>query len=393
MGGAFAFRYRQPMKYLPLLWSGVWRKPFRTVLTLLSIGVAFTLFGLLHGVTSALDWAASQFAANRLNMQHAEIRSSLPIAYLSDIEQIPGVADVAAVSYVQGYFGERQNGAFAYAWSSAKGLKASGEVRLSDQYAEAFANTRVGAVADRRMAQKYGWKIGDPIAFTTLTRRNDGSNVWTFELVGVYDAPANSFLSDQFWIHYEYFDEGRVVNKGTADTFIVYTTDPRRNAEVSAAIDARFVNSSYPTSTMSERELLLGGEGQAIDFNLLVKAILGGSFFTLLLVTANTMMESVRERIPELGVLRALGYSAGTVLMLVFAEAIALYALGGAVGLSASKAFYPLIAPGTGRPGSNIPMPWGVILQGCAIALGAALLSGVAPALRAQRLSVVNALR
>ncbi|MBX5460806.1 MAG: ABC transporter permease [Steroidobacteraceae bacterium] len=381
------------MKYLPLLWYGVWRKPFRTLLTFLSIGVAFLLFGLLHGVTSALDYAIAQFAANRLNVQSAEGRAPLPIAHLSRIAQVEGVTDVAALSYVQGYFGDPKNVTFAYAWSSIRGLEDSGEVSLSEEYAQAFAQTRTGAVADRRMAQKYGWKIGDQIPFTSIWRQTNGSDVWTFELVGVYDAPANSLLSDQLWIHYQYFDEARHRSRGTTDTFIVYTDAASRNAEIGAAIDALFSNSAHPTSTTDQRQLVRMGMEQAIDFNLLVKAVLGGSFFTLLLITANTMMESVRQRIPELGVLKALGYTDRGVLLLVFSEAVTLYALGCALGLVVSTAFYPLIAPVTSGAGNIIPMRWGVIFQGCLIALAAAFVSGAAPALRAQRLSVVDALR
>jgi putative ABC transport system permease protein len=381
------------MKYLPLLWSCVWRKPMRTLLTLLSISVAFVLFGLLHGVTSAMDAAISELAANRLLVANAETRAPMPIAHLSKIARIDGVSEATAVSYVQGYFGNQKNWTNAWARSSARGLKESGEVKLSDAQVEAFESTRVGAIADRRLAEKYGWKIGDQIAFTSFWRQQTGSNVWNFELVGIYDVPANSFLADQFWIHFQYFDEGRILSKGTADSFIVYTTDPRRNVEVSAAIDSLFENSSSPTSTMVERELARSGMEQAIDFNLLVKAVLGGSFFTLLLITATAMMESVRERIPELAVLKALGYSGASVLCLVFAEAMILYGFGGISGLAVSKTFYPFIAPMTSGAGKPIPMPSEVILQGSLIAVTAAFISGVLPALRAQRLSIVKALR
>jgi putative ABC transport system permease protein len=228
---------------------------------------------------------------------------------------------------------------------------------------------------------------------TSLWRQQNGSNVWTFELVGLYDAPPNSLLADQFWIHFQYFDEARVLNKGTADSLIAHTDDPRRNAEIGEAIDALFENSSSPTSTMSEREMLRAGMEQAMDFNLLVKLVLGGSFFTLLLVTASTMMESVRERITELAVLKALGYGNTIISSLVLAEALFVYLLGGAFGLCVAKSFYPLIAPRTPGAGSAIPLPWEVIAQGAVIVVLASVASGIAPALRAQRLSVVDALR
>jgi putative ABC transport system permease protein len=379
------------MKYLPLLWGSMWRHPFRTVLTLLSIWVAFLLFGLLHGVTTTVDGVIDHFAANRLSVLNSEGRVPLPIAYLSKIGEVPGVSTVAALTYVPGYFGDPKHGTVAYAWSSARGIKDSGEVEISQAYVDAFARTRIGAVADEALAHKHGWRIGDLIPFTSPVRKVDGNNVWTFELVGFYKAPPHSLFSDQLWIHHEYLDEARVLHRGTADTFIVYTTDVSRNDDISAAIDALFSSSSASTTTQIEREWMRAGWSQAIDFHLLTKAILGGAFFTLLLITANTMMESVRQRIPEFGVLRVLGFSDAAVLLLVLSEAILLYALGAALGLTSSKGFFPLIAPVTS--GGPIPMPMSVIIQGGLIALAAAMISGAVPAIRAQRLSVVQALR
>jgi putative ABC transport system permease protein len=381
------------LKYLPLLWSEVWRRPFRTALTFLSIGTAFVLFGLLHGVTATFDGVIDLMPANRLKVLHAEMRTPLPIGYLDKISQLEGVTNVTAVSYVQGYFGEARNWTNAAAWSNAQGLFGSSDVQLDKAFAEAFDKNRMGAIADRSLAQRYGWNIGDLIPMTSLWRQQNGSNVWTFELVGLYDAPPNSLLADQFWIHFQYFDEARVLNKGTADSLIAHTDDPRRNAEIGEAIDALFENSSSPTSTMSEREMLRAGMEQAMDFNLLVKLVLGGSFFTLLLVTASTMMESVRERITELAVLKALGYGNTIISSLVLAEALFVYLLGGAFGLCVAKSFYPLIAPRTPGAGSAIPLPWEVIAQGAVIVVLASVASGIAPALRAQRLSVVDALR
>jgi putative ABC transport system permease protein len=371
----------------------MWRKPFRTTLTFLSIAVAFVLFGLLHGVTTVLDQAMNQFAANRLMVQHAEGRFPLPIAYLSKIEQLDGVVGVAGISYLPGYFGEPRNWTYAVAWTDAEGLLASGEIKLSRDEATAFAHKPNGAIADRRLAQKYGWGIGDQLPLTSVLRQNNGSNVWTFELVGLYDAPPNSLLADQFWIRHHFFDAARLSKRGTVDTYIVYTIDPARNDDVANAIDSLFSNSSSPTSTTSGRELLRAGMEQAIDFNLLVKAILSGSFFTLLFVTATTMMQSVRERIPELAVLKALGYSSAVVLCLVFAEALVLYAFGAVFGLGVSEAFFPMIAPIHPGSGNRFAMPWHVILQGCLIATAAAGISAVVPARRAQTLTVVNALR
>jgi putative ABC transport system permease protein len=380
------------LKYFGLLCSGLLRKPLRTVLTLLSIVVAFISFGLLHGVVAAADRAIEQFAANRLSVQSGEGRTTLPIAYLSKIIEVPHVARATALAYIPGYFGDPKNRIWAYAWSDARALDESGEVAIKKEYLETFARTRAGAIVDRGMATKYGWKVGDQISLKTQARKSDGSDVWSFDLVGIYDPPAHSLFTDEFWIHYQYLDEARVRGKGTVDVFIVYTTNQVYNTDVALAIDEAFGNSSYPTSTASEREWARTSMEQAIDFTLLVKAILGGSFFTLLFVTVNTMMESVRQRIPELGVLKALGFTDNAVLTLVFLEAASLYVCGATLGLAGSTLFFPFIAPVTTAL-EPMPMPLGVILEGAAIAVLAGFISGAGPAWRVRRLSVVDALR
>lgn len=379
------------MKYAFLVWSGFWRKPGRTILTTLSITVAFVLFGLLHGVTAATERAINQFAANRLSVQSREGRSPLPVSYLSKIARVPNVVDVSPLAWMHGYFRDRKNGLAAQASSGTSYLE-SGEVAVDEQYARAFVSTRSGALADRVLAQKYGWKVGDVVPITSGWRKADGTNVWFFDLVGFYEAPSNSLFAGQLWFHYEYFNESRLRAKDTVDSFVVYTTSVRHNAEVARNIDRQFQNSSHATLTMSQREWVHAGVDQAIDFGLLVKAILGGSFFTLLFVTANTMMESVRQRMSEFGVLKAIGYSNTGVLLLVLAECGVLHLLGAALGLATSRAFFPLIAPVSSAL-EPIPMPMSVIVQGALIATISTVVSAAAPAWRARRLSIVAALR
>lgn len=379
------------MKYMFLVWSSLWRKPGRTVLTTLSIVVAFTLFGLLHGVTTTIDRAISQYSATRLSVQSSDGRDPLPVSYLSKIAAVPHVASVSSVAWMHGYFTDPGNGLAAQALGGTLPLD-SGEVTIDETSAAAFERTRSGALVDRELARKHGWQVGDVIPITSQWRRTDGSNVWFFDLVGFYDAPPNSLFSGQLWFRYEYFDESRLRSKGSVSSFLVYTTDARRNAEVALAIDRQFQNSSHPTLTQSQREWVRAGMEQAIDFNLLVQAILGGSFFTLLFITANAMMESVRQRVHEIGVLKAVGYSDELVLMLVLAESAVLHLVGSVAGLTTSVAFFPLIAP-VSSAGQPISMPLDVIVRAAIIAALSAVLSATIPALRAQRLTVVAALR
>jgi len=379
------------MKYWGLLWSALWRKPFRTVLALLSVVVAFTLFGLLHGVATAIDGIIDTMAANRLSVQSLNGRGGvLPISYANQIGQIPGVAAVTAVVWLHGYYQEPKNTFFARATSDSRLLFDSKDVVISRAEIDAFERTRVGAVAHRLLADRFGWKVGDRIPFHGPVAKQDRGTIWDLELVGIYDSQDLS-LESQLWFHYDYLDEGRALNKGTVQGYQVLTSDPRRNAAIADAIDQQFANSSAPTATQSDREWAAAGMEQAIDFNLLVQAIVGSSLFTLLLVTGNTLMESVRQRIPELAVLKTVGYPDRTILALVIGESSLLYLAGAGIGLALSLAFFPLIAPSTTSGRVGMPVP--VILQGAAIALCIAMLSSIAPALFAHRLSVIDALR
>jgi putative ABC transport system permease protein len=380
------------LKYAGLLWSALSKRMFRTTLTVLSITVAFILFGLLHGVTSAIDHEMSQFSATRLSVFNSIEQQPLPIAYREQIGKLQFVQRVDAFSPFISYFREPSNRVLAGGIGSADEVQLPEELHLSPGYAKAFAANRTAAIADRKLADKYGWEIGDKIPLHSGELNRDGSTVWIFDLVGFYDVPKHSSFAGLFYFRHDYLDEARVHGAGTAGSYLVYTTDPSRNAEVEAAIDKRFANSSAQTTTRTEMEWYQAASGEAIDFNLLVNSVLGATLFTLLLVTANTMMESVRQRTPELAVLKTIGFSDRMVLVLVFVEAFALYAIGAVLGLFLSRLFFPFIGP-VDTTLDPLPLPLGVYVQGAALALGATILSAVVPAVRAQRLSIVDALR
>jgi putative ABC transport system permease protein len=381
-----------PMKYAGLLWSALSKRMFRTILTILSITVAFILFGLLHGVTSAIDHEMSQFAATRLSVFNSVEQQPLPISYREQIGKLAFVHRVDAFTPFISYFRAPSNRVLAGGIGSANDMQLPEELHLSAEYAKTFATSRTAAIADRKLAEKYGWKIGDKVPLHSRELNRDGTTVWTFDLVGLYDVPKHSAFGGLFYFRHDYLDAARVNGAGTAGSFLVYTTDPSHNLEVEAAIDKRFANSSAQTTTRSEMEWYQAASGEAIDFNLLVTSVLGATLFTLLLVTANTMMESVRQRRPELAILKTIGFSDRSVLVLVFVEAFALYAIGAILGLFLSRLFFPFVGP-VDTTLDPLPLPLSVYLQGAALAIGATVLSAVVPAVRAQRLSIVDALR
>jgi putative ABC transport system permease protein len=379
------------MKFSLLLWSGLWRRPARTVFTFVSVVIAFILFGLLHGVSSGMDALIEQMDANRLRVQgEGSRRDLLPVGYAGQIARMPGVASVSAATFLGGYFRDPKNSIGAIAVDDAFQWERARELRLAPAQLADFRRVRTGAIIGRVLADRYGWHIGDRVPLISNWARLDGSNVWQFDVIGIYDVPSQPRLATEFWTHYEFLEEGRVSGKGTTNTFVVYTRSASENAAVAASIDRTFVNSSAPTATQSDREWQRAAWQQILDVNLLVRVMVGAAMFTLLLVTANTMMQSVTQRVPELAVLKAIGFTDPKVLGLVVAESLVICVLGAGLGLVVAKSLFPLFAGAVEL--DAISMPLEVPLTGLAIALLVGLVTATVPALRAKRLSVVDAL-
>ena len=384
------------MKYLPLLWAGLFRKKTRAVLTLLSIVIAFLLFGLLQAVRLAFEAGADTADAQRLlTIARYSIIEPLPQSYLRRIEQIPGVVGVAEADWFGGKYQNESNAFPVIAADPERYLTMYSEFIVPPQEKEAFLATRTGALAGKRLVERFGWKIGQklPIA-SEIYPQEDGSMNWEFDLVGTITAedPAVRGNTDMVLINSTYFDEARRDNKGNTGWYTVRIDDPARARGISAEIDARFANSPYETRTQPEKEFALGFAKQIGDIGMLVSRILMAVFFTILILTGNTMAQSIRERTSELAVLKTLGFSDGKVTALVLAEAVLLLLTGCVVGMLFAVALMPGL---NGSTGGRFP-PLFVSVETCVIAafiaIGVALAIGLPPALRARRLKIVDAL-
>jgi putative ABC transport system permease protein len=379
------------VKYLPLIWAGLWRKPVRSVLTFFCIAVAFLLFGLLNGITVGFESVVEAMGANRVRVSSDNRRDPLPIAYLPQIKQVPNVRSATIISGWGLYYQDRRNGVSNAALGGDVRFNESGEVKIPLEQVNEFKRTRTGAVVGKKLADKYGWKLGQRLVLMSYMPKADGTNNWEFDIVGIFETGEKSDLAEQIWYHFEYLDEMRAPSiRGTAGSFVVRTTDAKYNAQASAAIDALFANSEFPTATQSDRGWQRENIKRTFDINLFVNTVVGASLFTLLLLTGNSMMQSVRQRIPEFAVMKTMGYTDTLVLILVLIESL-LLCIGGAVaGLLAAKALFPVFAAAIELRG--IDMPPVVVATGFAIAIVAALLSASLPAWRARQLSVVDAL-
>ncbi len=379
------------MKYLALVWAGLWRKRMRTVLTWFSVAAAFLLFGILHGVTATIDDVISLLNDSRLrSMSSVSILEPMPLAHLSRIESVKGVEAVSWYSIFFGYYQEPSNGVGVGAVPIDRLLETTPEILLSDEARDAMLRTRTGAVIGKKLAEERGWKVGDRIPLrSSRVVRADGAPEWVFDVVGIYEIDGD-IPAQEFWINYDYFDEARSSNRGTVNFFFERTNDASRAAEISENIDSLFANSADETETASEREWARSQVDQIGDIDFFVNAIIGAVLFTLLILTGNTMMQSVRERIPELAVLKTYGYTDSLIILLVCVESILLCGCAALAGLLVAGTALPRVFSKIGAP--PLDMPFSVVATGLVIAIVLALVSAVPPVWRVRRLNVVDAL-
>ena len=267
------------------------------------------------------------------------------------------------------------------------------EYRIDPEHLQAFINTRTGAVAPQAIAEKYSWRIGDKIPIQgDIWGKRDGSQNWEFDLVGLYtsaeDRPPGVLL-----LHYDYFDEAREYDRGSTGWFIVRLTDSGQAAEVASRIDQMFANSADPTRTSTEAEQQRQFMQQIGDIELMMNGILGAVFFTILLLTGNTMAQSLRERVPELAVLKTLGFSDAAVSALVLGEAVLLCLLGGALGTALALLAAAVIGPGIEQAIGVFEVRAATVAYALGLAAALGLVVGAFPAVRAKRLSIVAAMR
>ncbi len=372
--------------------ANLMRKKTRTVLTLLSVVTAFLLFGLLQAVNVLFSAGADFVGATRLVTQaRVSFTQPLPMRLLPEIESVPGVEQVMWQQWFGAVWQENTQLIF-FATDPTRLRAVYPEYVMPDPQWLAFEQTRTGMIVGRNLADKYGWKIGDkvPIA-SNIYPQKDGSKAWAFDLVGIYDGKDKEWQrnTNLGWINFAYFDEANQFGPGRAGTFTLKLSDPDQAQQVALAIDAKFENSADETKTQTEKDFNVGFLRQIGDIGLIVRWILFAVFFTLLLVVGNTIAQSVRERIPELAILKTLGFTNRSVLGFVLAEAAAMCLIGGLIGLGLATLIGIQIGSGGNFPIAIDRYVW---ITGLISIIGLSLAVGLPPALRAGRLSIVDAL-
>jgi putative ABC transport system permease protein len=372
--------------------ANLFRKKTRTILTLLSVIMAFLLFGLLQSVNVLFNAGADLIGATRLMTQaRVSFTSPLPMRLLPQIEAVPGVKRVNWIQWFGGVVGENTP-IVAFATDPERLHDTYPEWVMADAQWKAFADTRTGMIAGKKLAEQYGWKIGQKVPMkSNIFPQKDGSKSWTFDLVGIYDGKDEEWKkrTQQAYINFAYFNEANQFGQGRAGIFSVLLANPDQAEQVAEAIDAKFENSPDETKTQTEKDFNIGFVKQIGDIGLIVRWILFAVFFTLLLVVGNTMAQSVRERVPELAILKTLGFSDASVLGFVLAEAVAICLIGGAIGLGLATLLGTVVASSGQFP---ISVDYRVWSMGLVAVVVLALAVGLLPALSAQRLKIVDAL-
>jgi putative ABC transport system permease protein len=383
------------MKFFHLIWCNLKRKKLRTSLTLLSIVVAFVLFGFLSSIQQALVGGVAVAGADRLVVRHkVSIIQLLPESYKARMERIPGVALATHQTWFGGIYQDPKNFFMQNPVVPEEFLAMHPELVLSPEQKEAWLKTRTGAIVGRKTADRFHWKIGDkvPIQSSIWSKENRNRN-WEFDIVGIYDGKEKGIDTTPLFFRYDYFDEARQPGaKGLVGWYTIRVKDPAQAVEVAKLVDREFENSTAETKTEPEGAFIQAWASQIGNIVLIVAAILGAVFFTILLVTGNTMAQAVRERTGELGVLKAIGFTNAQIVSLVLAESCLLTVLGGALGLGLA---WLVISRGDPTNGL-LPMfffPTRDLLIGLGLSVALGLVTGIFPALQAMRLRVADALR
>jgi putative ABC transport system permease protein len=380
------------MKFLPLVWRNLLRRKVRTTFTLLSIFVAFVLYAFLMTIRTAFSMGVEVAGVDRLMMMHkVSLLQLLPISYGRQIETTPGVTTVVHNTWFGGTYQDNANQFAVMAVDGEPLLKVYPEYRVAPDQVRAWLADRQGALVGRDVATRYGWKVGDKVPIQATIWQPKEGNTWFFNVDAIYDGD-KTVDKTNFFFRYEYLDENRRGAYGQVGWYIIKIADPSHAAEMAAKLDAQFANSSAETKTSTEKAFVQGFANQVGDIGSIMVAILVAVLFSILLVTANTMAQVVRERTSEIAVLKTLGFSNGLVLGLVLGESLFMAALGGGLGLAVTAV---LVSRGD-LNSAFLPV---FVLRGRDIAIGVGLcavlgsLAGALPAASAVRLRITDALR
>ncbi|MEP7116650.1 MAG: FtsX-like permease family protein [Acidobacteriota bacterium] len=380
------------MKYLPLLWSSLWRKKVRTIFTLLSIFVAFLLFGLLMTIRGAFSFGVSIAGMDRLVLIHkVSLIQPLPVSYQERLRATDGVVLASHETWFGGVYQDPSNFFAQIAVDPVPFLKLYPEFKVPPDQLKTWLADRQGVLVGVDLARRFGWKVGDRIPIQGTIWQPKQGQVWEFNVAAIYDA-GEGVDKTQFFFRYDYLDENRRNGAGLVGWYVVRIADANQAQAMGAKFDEMFANSSAETKTTTEKGFVEGFAKQVGDIGAIMVSILVAVLFTMLLVAANTMAQSVRERTNEIGVLKTLGFPNGSILGLVLGESVLIALLGGAAGLGVAWLIVQRGDPTNGMLPIFV-LPSRDVVTGAVLILLLGIVAGVLPALTAMNLKITDALR
>ncbi len=381
------------MKYLPLLWKSLWRKKVRTLFTIASLFVAFILFGLLMTIRTAFTFGVDIAGLDRLVLIHkVSLIMPLPVSYQPRLQATPGVEVATHNTWFGGVYQDPANFFAQIAVEPEPFMQIYPEYKLPADQMKAWLADRQGVVVGVDLANRFGWKIGDRIPIqATIWQPKGGGLTWEFNVVGIYDGE-QGVDKTQFFFRYDYLDENRAGGAGAVGWYIVKIADPSQSQAMAATFDEMFANSSAETKTTTEKGFVEGFAAQVGDIGAIMISILIAVLFSFLIVAANTMAQSVRERTSEIAVLKTLGFSGGTIMALVLIESVLIAAIGGGLGLFVAWLF----VQGGDPTGGMLPifvLPSKDVVLGVGLIVGIGVVAGMLPAISAMQLKITDGLR
>jgi putative ABC transport system permease protein len=383
------------MNDFTLVRKNLFRRKLRAILMIVSILVAFLIFGVLAGVYASFTAGEDRAAADRLVVVNKlNFTQPLPIAYYNRVRSVAGVRQVTHANWFGGYYQDPKNFLIVMAVDPETYTDIfSRDFDFAPEARQAFIRTRTGAVVGETMARKWGWKVGDrvPIASNIFSQRN-GSHTWDFDIVGIFTGKTPQIDTNLLFFQYDYFDETRSFGKDSIGWLVLQTANPADNDRVAKAIDAMFVNSTAETATDTEKAFNKAFAAQFGNIALIVILVVGAAFVTILMIVGNTMALTIRERTREIGVLKTLGFTGGRILRLVLGESVLLALLGGLPGLALAAFATALLRPSVSNLLPGFALTGDIVAEAIGLMLALGLITGIIPALSAMRLKIANAL-
>ena len=383
------------MNALTLVRKNLFRRKLRAILMIVSILIAFLIFGVLAGVYASFTAGEDRAAADRLVVVNkVNFTQPLPIAYYNRVRSVTGVRQVTHANWFGGYYQDPRNFLIVMAVEPETYTEVfSRDFDFAPEARQTFIRTRTGALVGEAMARKWGWKVGDrvPVASNIFSQRN-GSHTWDFDIVGIFTGKTQQTDTNLMFFQYDYFDETRSFGKDTIGWLVLQTANPAENDRISKAIDAMFVNSTAETATDTEKAFNKAFAAQFGNIALIVVLVVGAAFVTILMIVGNTMALTIRERTREIGVLKTLGFTGGRILRLVLGESVLLALLGGLPGLALAALATAALRPSVSNLLPGFALTGEIVAEAIGLMLALGLITGLIPALNAMWLQIATAL-